>query len=180
MHDVADPCMSLYLTPCASSCRLLPISRKRARGGRYCLVCSLVARSAAHGNNHHVQGANSNTASVGSNSFLHGRQPLGYLPPGTASRRGSASSVCGLRESAARAVGLQGPVAISRLKRAEWRQPGAASAVGADSAGGLGMVNLGRKQAKDGVFYRPLPKARSGSWGGEGVAMVRAECTLFS
>ncbi len=79
------------------------ISRKRALGGRYCLVCSLVARSATSGGGGSSGGGDSSSDSnvmalsvdgsgtgTGTGGSLAGnqqrRQPLGYLGPGTGPR----------------------------------------------------------------------------------------------
>ncbi|CAN0035554.1 unnamed protein product, partial [Ectocarpus sp. 12 AP-2014] len=73
-------------------------NRKRALGGRYCLVCSLVARSTATNtsNNQHQTNSNvmlpptsPNGSPVGRTSPANRRQPLGYLGPGAVpTRRG--------------------------------------------------------------------------------------------
>lgn len=113
------------------------------------------------------------------------RQPLGYLGPGTAPRRGlsvqqqqQGKAAKGATASGgAAAVGgaqLSSPVAISRLRRGG----------GCDSYGGGGGMPAQRLQLqqlhgavhhqqrmgimpKDGKFFRPLPRTRRGSWGGE-------------
>lgn len=123
-----------------------PRSRKRALGGRYCLVCSLVARSSTTTNND-----NSNNASPSGTPPVNRRLPLRHLVPGSGLPARQGPSACGLQKNASQGGGgLPSPVAITRLRRGSSR-PG---------------------QLKDGVFFRPLPKARRGSWGGEARGFV--------
>lgn len=150
------------------ACRRCPSSRRRALGSGSCLVCSLVARSATHGN------SPSNRCNAASG--LHGsrgfgklpRTPLGCLGPPVASPAGG-NAGCGQREIIARSAveGVRSPVGISRLKQADFGQGpafGGTCGSGAGAGGGLGGMSSGQK---DGVFFRPRPrKARSDSWGG--------------
>lgn len=122
-------------------------NRKRALGGRYCLVCSMVARSATATNNSNSMTNNdsSNNASSTGNPPVNRRLPLRHLVPGSGLPARQSPSACGLQKNASRGgAGLPSPVAITRLRKGASR-PG---------------------QLKDGVFFRPLPKARRGSWGG--------------
>lgn len=153
-------------------------SRRRALGGRYCLVCSLVARSAATGSTSTNTGnhqANSNVMAVSGGATSLGnqrRQPLGYLGPGTVPRTGpSVQQHQGraLKVGEEGAAGVPPSVAISRVRR------------GACGSGGGGCASPQQRQGmqvsfqqqpkmvmpKDGKFFRPLPRARRGSWGGE-------------
>lgn len=161
-------------------------SRKRALGGRYCLVCSLVARSTAtttssnqHQTNSNVMAAptSPNDSPVGGTPPTHRRQPLSYLGPGAVpTRRGPsvqqhqdrATAAAG-KEQGLDATRLSSPVLISRSKR-----------------GGGGVAGQSQQQQQQGgmmpgspvqqqqqcmtvsrsKFFRSLPKTRRGSWGG--------------
>lgn len=131
---------------------------------------------------------NSNAASCGGNSSVL-RRPLGHLAPGAMPLRG-ADAVCGLREGgvASRAGGgggLGSPVAISKSKKGEDavqaprpRPPPARVMSAAVMRGGQGLGLASRQ--KDGVFFRPMPKTRSGSWGGElDMCFVFVLCACF-
>ena len=158
-------------------------SRRRALGGRYCLVCSLVARSAnsTNSNSNVMAPCLSGSGSPGGGGGAVNRQPLGYLGPGTVPRRGpsvqqhqgkaakAAAGDGGVGVAAAGGVALlSSPVAISRLRRG-------------GSGGGAPPQRMQLQQLhgaahhqqrmgmmpKDGKFFRPLPRTRRGSWGGE-------------
>ncbi|CAM9821928.1 unnamed protein product [Pylaiella littoralis] len=138
-------------------------NRRRALGGRYCLVCSLVARSATTGNHQ----ANSNvmaTSGGGTPQANQRRQPLGLLGPGTGPRAGPSVQQHQARASKLGqegAAGMSPSVAISRVRRGGGASP--------QQRQGL-QVSFQQQQKmgtpKDGKFYRPSPRIRRGSWGG--------------
>ncbi|CAM9424159.1 unnamed protein product [Scytosiphon promiscuus] len=135
--------------------------RMRVVGGRYCLVCSFVARSATSNSN--VMAAPVPSSSPGvpplaSSQQQQRRQPLGYLGPGAPPAGcGSSLQQQGSSKRAEKGeadVGVPSPVAISRCRR----------------GGGFAQQQQQQQQRmavpKDGNFFRPLPRMRRGSWGG--------------
>lgn len=148
MTRVTHPCLSM---PSVSRETHVD-SRRRNLGGRYCLVCSLVARSAKSSSK-----SKSNISARGSHASPS-RETRALLGSGTGSARVMGAG-CGHRESPTGSVGVASSVGISRLKGGERGQ-------GSPIAGGVGRIGVMGGRQKDGVFFRPLPKARSGSWGG--------------
>ncbi|CBN77620.1 hypothetical protein Esi_0004_0279 [Ectocarpus siliculosus] len=164
-------------------------NRKRALGGRYCLVCSLVARSTATNtsNNHHQTNSNvmlpptsPNGSPVGRTSPANRRQPLSYLGPGAVpTRRGPsvqqhqdrATAAAGGKGQGMDATRLSSPVLISRSKRGggvagqllqpQQQQGGAMPGSPLQQPQQQCMVIL-----RGSKFFRSLPKTRRGSWGG--------------
>lgn len=158
-------------------------------------MCSLVARSATSASHNHANsnvmasslsggGAPSGTGGGGTQHV--NRQPLGYLGPGTLPRRGPSvqrhqgkaakgaagdgAVAAGPPSVAAAAAGgalLSSPVAISRLRRGNG---GGVPAQRLQLQQLHGAVHHQQKMgmmSKDGGFFRPLPRTRRGSWGGE-------------
>ncbi|CAM9156598.1 unnamed protein product [Ectocarpus sp. 12 AP-2014] len=176
---------------CAQAQKLLrhyaECNHKRALGGRYCLVCSLVARSTATNtnNNHHqtnskvmLSPTSPNGSPVGRTSPANRRQPLGYLGPGAVpTRRGPSvqqhqDRAAGGKEQGMGAMRLSSPVLISRSKRGggvagQPLQPQQQQGAGAMPGSPL---QLQQQQCmvmpRGSKFFRSLPKTRRGSWGG--------------
>lgn len=93
------------------------------------------------------------------------RQPLGLLGPGTGPRAGPSVQQHQARASKLGqegAAGMSPSVAISRVRRGGGASP--------QQRQGL-QVSFQQQQKmgtpKDGKFYRPSPRIRRGSWGGE-------------
>ena len=148
-------------------------------------MCSLVARSAASTNHQHT---NSNVMAPSlsgggppSGAATVSRQPLGYLGPGTVPRRGPSVPQHQGKAAKGMAVGdgdagraaaggalLSSPVGISRVRRSGGG--GGAPAQRMQLQQLHGAVHHQQRMGmmpKDGKFFRPLPRTRRGSWGGE-------------
>lgn len=154
---------------------------------RYCLVCSMVARSTATStsNNHHQTNSNvmlpptsPNGSPVGRTSPANCRQPLGYLGPGAVpTRRGPsvqqhqdrATAAAGGKEQGMDATRLSSPVLISRSKRGGG-VAGQSLQPQQQQGGAISPLHPPQQQCmvmpRGSKFFRSLPKTRRGSWGG--------------